>query len=261
MARVVASASEAKRQRWRLENKRQYERKKAAGLCQRCGAARVTDGTRCQPCREKRAAGNRAAARVRYRRRRAASLCPHCNSPATCGVLCGPCRERSCGYHEKRRRGQGARPGGYRTLVTVAGDPLAVAWAAGLIDGEGCIRVNKIGGGSAVLAIIVSMTNAAAIRRLQAIFGGAVRGRKARQGCLPQFAWEAFGQNAVLVLRAIAPHLTVKRQQAELGVAFYERVSAAPRVGPKNRTHTTETVRYIERTIARMRALKKDGGR
>lgn len=100
-----------------------------------------------------------------------------------------------------------------------------LAWAAGLIDGEGCVSIasgiNKRSGGRYYRAdLIVSNTNRALLEPLLAMFGGRIdnlnrNGGKRRHA----FQWKVTGSaHAAEVLSKVRPWLIAKARQADLAV-------------------------------------------
>lgn len=104
--------------------------------------------------------------------------------------------------------------------------PIDVAWAAGLIDGEGCLGIYNLGGRNRTprATIRVAMTDRVAVERLREIFNaGTVTERPARGHRLPAFDWTVTAHREVgRTLHMLGPHLVVKREQAALLVAFLQ---------------------------------------
>lgn len=91
-----------------------------------------------------------------------------------------------------------------------------LAWAAGLIDGEGCIMIR----GS--VAVDVQSTSRHLIQRLHDILGGrcSVESRRTRQN-RAVFRWRIYGQEAVAALDHLLPFLVEKKKQAQLACCYY----------------------------------------
>ena len=126
--------------------RRETEARRAAGLCTKCGQAPAVEGrASCEPCLEKRRAGDRASyaagkaaglnygganaeakrksgrlkSKRRQKARREAGLCIRCGKqpPVEGGTTCAPCRDRRQAaerqqYHERRADGLCTRCGG-----------------------------------------------------------------------------------------------------------------------------------------------------
>lgn len=99
-----------------------------------------------------------------------------------------------------------------------------VAWAAGVIEGEGCIRIatdriaSETGGKRhrALLLLIVGMADGAVVHRLKATFGGHVSLRKDGM-----WIWIVSAAAAMRTIQAVRPHMVGdKCRQADLAVEF-----------------------------------------
>ena len=98
-----------------------------------------------------------------------------------------------------------------------------VAWAAGIIDGEGCIHVQRRWPESHrnskslyhYLRLSVTNTDIEMLKRLQSIFQGSINQRKDGS-----FEWGLGGMKAVKALVAVGPYSTTKRKEIELGINF-----------------------------------------
>ncbi len=99
-----------------------------------------------------------------------------------------------------------------------------LGWAAGIIDGEGCISLYKSSGTAAgrtyVLRVMVGNTSLLMLKRLREILGvgNIVVSRKAIGKYRPQWAWQASSKQAEAVLRLLEPYLVNKREEAIVGL-------------------------------------------
>ena len=113
------------------------------------------------------------------------------------------------------------------TLKVLVWGTADLAWAAGFIDGEGCIQVSKAGRGSRVhvLRVSASQISRAPLDRLQQMFGGGVY-RKATSNPRhrDQWGWEATSHTARRALVALLPYLMVKAAEARLAVLFQQSI-------------------------------------
>lgn len=91
-----------------------YRRRKAAGLCTRCGAPKGATQL-CEPCRtwmRQRQAMLYERAEARRRQRRAAGQCWHCKEPAVSGrTLCERHLEKARSRYTPNGRRRGHPPG------------------------------------------------------------------------------------------------------------------------------------------------------
>jgi len=102
-----------------------------------------------------------------------------------------------------------------------------LAWAAGFIDGEGCVSVAKSTRNGQPLPyyradLSASNTVKAPLDKLSAMFGGRVMVVRPSVGRRRvSYAWKTSGTaRSAEVLRQLLPWLTVKRRQAELILEF-----------------------------------------
>ncbi len=103
---------------------------------------------------------------------------------------------------------------------------LALAYVAGIVDGEGCIcittgkRVDHKRGYTTYLKVDVSNTNEWLIRWLKLSYGGYIGKRRAKALWKISWRWEIHHQKAADFLELILPYLQIKRPQAELAIFF-----------------------------------------
>lgn len=95
-------------------------------------------------------------------------------------------------------------------------------YAAGFIDGEGMLSIEKrhqkSKRGTYVVRVHVENVDPRPLQALRERFGGSLTaiGRVRKATHRPIFVWVVTALAADKVLRAIAPHLIAKREQAEL---------------------------------------------
>lgn len=109
----------------------------------------------------------------------------------------------------------------------MANDPIDLAWAAGFIDGEGCIGVygRTDNRGSYALRLSVAQVDPRPLLVLQSMFGGRIRQTKPRGSkSRPASVWELHNWEARDAITAILPYLRGKQEQAELALKFQERI-------------------------------------
>lgn len=105
---------------------------------------------------------------------------------------------------------------------------VSVVYTAGFLDGEGCIGFSmKRGAGTLYLHVDLANTNREVLRALQARWGGALcpSNRKRTAESVRRklgYYLRLGGREAVPMLRAVYPHLIVKRRQAALAFAWAE---------------------------------------
>lgn len=104
-----------------------------------------------------------------------------------------------------------------------------LAYAAGILDGEGCISIAYVRCSSKpdryhVLNIHVSNTSPELLIWLRERFQGSVcrmsDNRKGKLGRRPIFQWQITAKQAHEFLVAVRPYLLVKAKQADVAIAF-----------------------------------------
>ena len=101
------------------------------------------------------------------------------------------------------------------------------AYAAGIIDGEGCIAItdasptNK-GGQSWKISVEVDATSKKMIDKIVGILGGNCKMLRIRPIMhFAQYRWVLYGRKAYEALKKVKPYLTEKKPQADLAIQFY----------------------------------------
>jgi hypothetical protein len=113
-------------------------------------------------------------------------------------------------------------------------EAVLISYLAGIIDGEGTIRINRCAGEATLKQlkrknpihagqISVGMSSREVCERLQAAFGGSVREERVPAGCKVIYRWAITSRPMVIsALRALLPYLIVKKEQAEEVLKFCE---------------------------------------
>ena len=137
------------------------------------------------------------------------------------------------------------------------------AYAAGLVDGEGSVRITERGaqGGTALrrgqYTLMVELTNTSLpmIDWLVARFGGSVSYAKANpiRNAREKWHWRVAANKALYVLDAVWPYLITKRQQAKLGRRFQRYAQYA------GRAQTDKVYRLHQRFYTELRRLNARG--
>lgn len=145
---------------------------------------------------------------------------------------------------------------------------LSAAYAAGLLDGEGCLyltsnrRKGKPAQAGWSAAIEVGMTTPAirVLYALRAEWGGAVRqSREATEQWDNAFHWKLFGAATVPFLEATLPHIQIKREQAET-LLLAERIKASLVPQGKQRPKwTAEASARVAALAARVKEVNRRG--
>lgn len=97
------------------------------------------------------------------------------------------------------------------------------AWAAGIIDGEGCITLLTANTERYYLVVIVNNTDYIMLKTLAALFGGRIRPVKPKRNSRkPIYKWCVYSQEAENCLKLLLPYLIVKYDQAVIGLKSRE---------------------------------------
>lgn len=112
-----------------------------------------------------------------------------------------------------------------RTKIT----PTDIAYAAGLIDGEGCVGIYlNSQNGNYQLRLSVEMTDKEGLLVLSGVFGGRWYYKKTNPPRKARYSWMLFNSEAANALIILLPYLRVKRKNAKLVLgadwfSFYKR--------------------------------------
>jgi len=111
-------------------------------------------------------------------------------------------------------------------------DEATRGYLAGIIDGEGyiCITRTKLTSKRSIrhsLVLGVSMSDAYPIELFHNIFGGSIGSKKDSRSnkWRLMYRWSVCANMAKEILILIEPYLHIKKQQAKLGIEFYENIS------------------------------------
>lgn len=128
------------------------------------------------------------------------------------------------------------------------------AWTAGILDGEGCICSYK-NGSSWVMRVVVANTSAKMINRLHELWGGCVYDKQVpsrKAHWKPIMTWEVWSNRAKNILEETLPYLVAKKDQAEIGLKFFETLST------RGIKLTPEMRDRRERLAKQLKDLKKE---
>lgn len=102
---------------------------------------------------------------------------------------------------------------------------LLLAWAAGFIDGEGCISVTestKAGDRNRQFQSVItaSQVNRLPLDKLQELLGGSVRPVRQPDYHGLCYVWRIYGDNVLCAARLLVPFAIAKKRQLELVIEF-----------------------------------------
>jgi len=96
--------------------------------------------------------------------------------------------------------------------------PTELAWAAGIIEGEGCFGIGNRSKKDRHLRpkIVVGNTDRAMTDQLRYLFGGSIWYRDRDFPRKPMWTWTVACKKAIETIRSISPYMVTKRDQAAL---------------------------------------------
>lgn len=140
------------------------------------------------------------------------------------------------------------------------------AYVAGLIDGEGCIYIEKAKANIALptyrARVSIGMTAPALdlLREMQARWGGTLyQLRPATERWAAAWTWYTWGDSATEMLRYVAPFLRLKGQQAAVAMAVEAVRAELPRRRNGNAKWTPEARARCEELKQQMHLLNAKG--
>lgn len=110
--------------------------------------------------------------------------------------------------------------------------PTIDAYAAGLIDGEGCISIAHADDRVFYprLDIGMSAKGLPVLQRMLEIYGGSIQRTRAKSARWEEAqAWRLFGKPLKAMLRRVEPYLVLKREQARIALRLIEMTERLPR--------------------------------
>ena len=127
-----------------------------------------------------------------------------------------------------------------------------LAWAAGFIDGEGCLccmedpkRMSATGAPYRKVELAVGNTDIRPIIRLETLFGGrSYRKGRQKEHWGEQFHWVASGNLAVEIAEILLPFFVVKAEAAHRLIEWWEERPYGHL--PKRRSHRRKSLTRIE---------------
>lgn len=127
-------------------------------------------------------------------------------------------------------------------------------YLAGIIDGEGTIGLGTTGS----VALSVSNTDMILHQWLLDNYGGSVYPHKVRGNRKDSYEWVVIGKKAYKMLKIIRDKLKLKIEQADICIAFYEKITRWNFSGP-NKRKPPWAVKYVEDCKCKIHELNKRG--
>jgi hypothetical protein len=142
--------------------------------------------------------------------------------------------------------------------------PTIDAYAAGLVDGEGCISITKAGDASQGIKyarVDIGMTRKAfhVLKKMRAEYGGSINKlRDQTKKWSAASTWTIGGRDSVDFLLRILPYLQLKKKQAELALDLQEAI-ASRKLLPHGQLWTSEMKVFAASIRTQVMALNKKG--
>lgn len=131
-----------------------------------------------------------------------------------------------------------------------------IAWAAGMFDGEGCVRIRRQLNSdlrNPHHSLVVDMTNThrETVERFTSIMGVGTIYEYKKKG---SYSYRATSQKALKVLTLLLPYLVTKREQAEVAIKF---MSIPTNSGYGQKTLDLETVEARQQIMDTLSEMKR----
>lgn len=139
-------------------------------------------------------------------------------------------------------------------------EPVNYAYLAGILDGEGCLRVSKNHQANMTSpfyqsAVQVGMQDYRVLEMFKRAFGGSVYKERVVHGRLPVYRWRINSKRGTIkLLKKLLPYLVTKKEQAEALMEFCKRT---PPPTKRNAGVSPEQLRLREGFYQKMKSLKK----
>lgn len=102
----------------------------------------------------------------------------------------------------------------------------AVAYLAGLIDGEGTISLRRKTGDHFNIEVYITSTNKPMLEWVQRTFGGKIYTYDPKDGIRQlQHKWHVHSKGAESILRLVQPFLTIKGEHCEIALEFRRKMN------------------------------------
>lgn len=101
-----------------------------------------------------------------------------------------------------------------------------LAYLAGFFDGEGCVSiVRNSKTNNLTLTVSISQLNPLPLFLCQRRFGGSIHRERGTRGFRNRVSWQTASRLAVAALKAMRPYLMVKADEADVAIAYQQRVA------------------------------------
>lgn len=126
---------------------------------------------------------------------------------------------------------------------------LELAYTAGILDGEGCIRANKQKSGTAVIRVHITNTDEILIKWLHQKFGGYVwkESKAYMENAKIRFVWELSSKKAEEFLKKVKPFLLIKKDRVELALRIQARKKQGAALSERDKLLEKEDVLLLSK--------------
>ena len=140
---------------------------------------------------------------------------------------------------------------------------LTDAYAAGLVDGEGCLYLTRRRKAYAArMDMGMSAKGLPLLEEMASRYGGTVRlTRKASERWEAAHCWTVTGKKVAPILRLLVPHLRIKREQAEILLRFQDMIDSLSRRPNGTASWTDKGVERAGAMSLRIKELNQKGPR
>ncbi len=131
-----------------------------------------------------------------------------------------------------------------------------LAWAAGFVDGEGCIlptvKKESRWKGTVRFGLVLKVDQVVPepLEKLQSLFGGTIiAGQRA-------YTWSVYSREAQSALSAMMPYLVNKRAQAGLAILYQDRMNVHTGRTPLSKMEIEQRMWYVDE-IKRLKYVRR----
>ncbi len=129
-------------------------------------------------------------------------------------------------------------------------DDYVLGYAAGIVDGEGCIHTRRVKQGGGVyyyMQVSVTNTNPRLVLFLHQSFGGNIYKHPYEGNCRSIYEWHIFGDVAMLFLKLIRPYIVCKKEEIDVALSMHA----------LSKVRTEENIAEMDVLHLRCKSLKK----
>lgn len=135
-------------------------------------------------------------------------------------------------------------------------EDILIAWAAGILEGEGCFRTKN---DSHLPTVFIQMTDLDVLERVQGIFGGTISTVKKRQEHWKDcWLWYVAGEDAAKIMIAVKPYMLSRRSEKIDSVLneYTEHLNRRKEIEEKR---TAAGIEYLNSDLSLRQVAKKYG--